>query len=190
MEIINNSDSYDYYIDILLVGKIKIGKTFFLDLLKSNFNYFEYKEIKKSNYISTFGIDFEVRYIKFKNKIFKLHIYDSSGSERFENIIKYYYKGSFVILLFYDSFDRNSFEKVKRIYNENYSINSIYILVRNKYDLKSEKEFKDFVSDEEALEYADKNNMFFEHISNFEKYEKGINNLIELILIQYLKKLI
>ena len=36
------------------------------------------------------------------------------------------------------------------------------------------------------MEYADKNHMIFLHISSFEKYENGIENLLNLICKQYL----
>ena len=36
------------------------------------------------------------------------------------------------------------------------------------------------------MEYADKNNMLFTHISSFEKYDNGIEQLLDLILIEYL----
>ena len=45
---------------------------------------------------------------------------------------------------------------------------------------------KDFVSNEEAMEYADKNNIFVLYISSFEKYNNGINNLLNYVLKQYL----
>ena len=65
-------------------------------------------------------------------------------------------------------------------------------LIRVKYDLniKSDNnENIDFVSDEEAMEYSDKNNMIFLHISSFEKYDNGIENLLNLILKLYLLKI-
>ena len=47
---------------------------------------------------------------------------------------------------------------------------------------------EDIVSDEEALEYADKNKLYFSHLSNFLKYETGINQIFELALNEYLKR--
>ena len=44
----------------------------------------------------------------------------------------------------------------------NIELNPIYVLVRSKYEnVLNTKEKKDIVSDEEALEYADKNNLIF-----------------------------
>ena len=98
--------------------------------------------------------------INFNDKNIRLQIWDTSGDERFKTMITQYFKGSFAILLFYDALDRKSFEKVKKIYEENH-INikdKLFILIGNKYELnlKPEEECKDFVSDEEALEFSDK----------------------------------
>ena len=43
----------------------------------------------------------------------------------------------------------------------------------------------EFVSDEEALEFTDKNNIFFLHLSNSEKYETGLKNIIYFIINKY-----
>ena len=44
------------------------------------------------------------------------------------------------------------------------------------------------VSDEEALEFADKYNMLFFHLSLHEKYETGIKELFETVLNEYIIK--
>ena len=73
------------------------------------------------------------------------------------------------------------------ITESNTKLNPIYILVRRKYEnILNTKEKKDIVSDEEALEYADKNNMHFFHIAINEKYETGINELFEFALKEYI----
>ena len=57
----------------------------------------------------------------------------------------------------------------------------LYFLIRIRYELKN-KENKDFVSDEEALEFANEKNAYFCHISVFEKYETGIYELFKLLI--------
>ena len=61
-------------------------------------------------------------------------------------------------------------------------------MIRNKYDSKINEKNVNIVSDEEVLEFADKNNLFFQHISCFEKNEYGIINLFEFILDKILDK--
>ena len=64
------------------------------------------------------------------------------------------------------------------------------MLIRSKYDLniKSEDNFNNFISDEEALEFTEKNNLLFFHISSFEKNESWIKELFSLSLEKYIKK--
>ena len=55
---------------------------------------------------------------------------------------------------------------------ENVEKNSKFILIRSRYEECLENnDNKNIVSDEEALEFADLNNLYFEHFSNFEKNE-------------------
>ena len=152
-------DSYDYLIKIVFAGESKTGKTKLFERTKKNFNYSKFKK-EKENYLQTIGVDFSGTLINFNDKNIRLQIWDTSGDERFKTMITQYFKGSFAILLFYDALDRKSFEKVKKIYEENH-INikdKLFILIGNKYELnlKPEEECKDFVSDEEALEFSDK----------------------------------
>ena len=103
-----------------------------------------------------------------------------------------YAKNSDVYLLFYNPLSRKSFERIKNILNimklNEQKKDSIYILIESKYDIKKENDTnKNIVSEEEALEYADKNNLVFCHLSNKVEYEKGINEIFSKILNLYLK---
>ena len=96
-----------------------------------------------------------------------------------------------IFFIFYDSFDRESFEKAKSyIYEiQGQSSNPILVLIRTKYDLNLDStKNENFVTDEEALEFADEHNILFFHISNFEKYETGIKELLSLTIKEYLKR--
>ena len=68
----------------------------------------------------------------------------------------------------------------KKCLNDNKK--QIYFLIRSKYELNLNSQNDEIVSDEEALEFADKNNLIFAHISSFENYGNGIDNLFDLIL--------
>ena len=112
MEFIGNGDKYDYLLKLRIVGKASIGKSIFLRRLSDE----DFKLHKNSfNYIPTIGIDFLVKFIKFNNHIFKLEIWDTSGDERYRNINKAYFKGCFAFGLFYDTYDRDSFEIAKKL---------------------------------------------------------------------------
>ena len=188
MEFINGEPKQiDYDIKIIMSGKEE-EKYIFLERLIMNDKVSSKLDIS----FDPIGFDSKSKCIKFKNKIFRLYIFNYYGIELGYNIIRC----SDVFLLFYDAYDRYSFEKVKNkvkyIYEQyelqNNNFNCILFLIRSKYELSLKSQNDDYVSDEEAMEYADKNNMLFTHISSFEKYDSGIKNLLNLILIEYLRR--
>ena len=186
MDSIKKTQDYDYVIKLVLVGKDSIGKTKFLDRIKKLDDYKSFKE-KFNNYLFTVGIDFHIIKLIYNNKLFKIQIWDLSGLERYSSIIRSYYKGTNSFLIFYDALEKESFKKAKNYYEEALKSNekAIYFLIRNKYDLSINSKKNDFISDEEALEFADKNNLFFAHASSFEKNENGIFEILEIVLREY-----
>ena len=91
-----------------------------------------------------------------------------------------------IILIFYDALDKSSFEKAKSLVMKYlYNKKQISFLIRSKYDLSLNSENNEIVSDEEALEFADKNNLIFTHISPFEKYGTGLDDLFDIIFKEY-----
>ena len=188
MEFINGEPKQlEYILKTIIVGKEKTGKSIFAQRLIINNNNKEFFQLDYLKYIPTIGANFLMKSIKVNNKIFKFNIFDTSGDDKYANILNIFFKEANAILLFYDAFNRNSFEKVKDIYYQNRNIpNCIFALIRTKYELTIQSHNNDYVSDEEAMEYADKNNMLFAHISSFEKYDNGIEKLLNLIVIEYL----
>ena len=196
MEILPNSNEYDYCWKILLLGVGQVGKSAFRKRIQYyNNNYKEFMEDQKNLffYINTDSI---LIYIKYLNRIFKLKIFDNAGQERFRTFTHNYLKISSIYLIFYDAFNRESFNTLKDYIDSILSIDEkrIIIIVRNKYELNIEhiKNNIDIVSDEEVFEYINKkninDNIFFFHLSNYEKYGSGINNLLEFIIIKSIKK--
>ena len=114
MNFLKDIEKYDYIINILLLGKNSIGKSIFFQRLVLD----DYKSFKKlcNNYIPTIVIDFNIIIIKFNDKIFKIQIWDTSGQECYSAIARAYYRGKDIILIFYDAYDKESFEKVKMYY--------------------------------------------------------------------------
>ena len=154
------------------------------------YNYLQFKNL--NNYTPTVAFDFYFKKAKINNKILVLRFYDISGDEIYSQMITNLYKIGQIFLFFYDAYDKNSFDRAKSYFEDikNADIkNPIYILVRIKYEIRlNSNEKEDIVTDEEALEYAGKNNMHFYHIAIFVKYETGINKLIEFILKEYVKR--
>ena len=124
-----------------------------------------------------------------------MQIWDTSGTsgeELYKNVKINFYKSSQIFLMFYNASDRDSFKIVKsdlkEIRKQCKTQNIIILLVRSKYDniLKLKKD--DIVNDEEVLEFADINKIYFFHIGINEKFETGINELFEFVLNKYIEQ--
>ena len=186
MEFLDPEQEYKNQISLktLIVGKLSIGKSFFCNRINLNYTKFQQLDLK---YMETLGFDYYKKVIKLRNKIFLINIWDTCGQELYQSLLKRFYKNTQIFLIFYDALDRNSFEIAKSYFEdikkECNTINPIYVFIRSKYENVLKREEKnDIVRDEEALEFADENNIYFFHIGILEKYETGINDLFEFIL--------
>ena len=186
MELLYDSDEkYDYYYKGLILGKSQIGKSLFVSRINFK-SFFEFKKNANLLYKPTIGFDFVEKKIKINDKIIRLGIWDSCGGELYISLIQNFFQTCFFFLVFYECQDRDSFEKAKDYINnikklkQNLDEFPIF-LIRIKYELNIKRK-QDFVSDEEVLEFADEKNAYLCHLSIFERYETGINELLFLIL--------
>ena len=140
---------------------------------------------KNCEYIPTLGASYFTISRVNKNRSFNLDIWDTSGIEKFFSLIKIFCREADAILIFYNPYDVKSFERAKIFLNDcisNGKDNALKALVRGRYDESiKNNDTKNFVSDEEALEFADSNNLYFFHFTSFEKYETGFNEFLEIL---------
>ena len=128
--------STNYIIKILTLGATQVGKTsIVLRYSEDKFNY---------NKIATIGIDFKIKIIKKGNERIKVSIYDTAGQERFQNIVKHYYKGANGVLLIYDITKRDTFKNLDfwiKDLEDNSDIDNLFIyLIGNKNDMENKRE--------------------------------------------------
>ena len=126
--------------------------------------------------------------IIYNNILYKLEIWDTIGAVGGIHFTKLFFRDSNMTFIFYGYQHKDSFELAKFLidYTKRECINKncIYVLVCNKYDLNLES--GDIVPDEEAIEIAEKNNLIFTHLSLFEKYSNGVNELLKKALNEYI----
>ena len=147
-------------------------------------------KLDKSEYILSRAAVYSEKTLIYKNKIYSFEFWDNPGNIKYRSLSMIFVRDSKVILIFYNHMNRNSFETAKELisWSKDRCINNpIYVLVCNKYQLNMNEKTKNIVRDEEVLEYAEKNDILFSHISIFDKYEDGINELFIKILNKYIK---
>ncbi len=151
----------DYLFKVIVVGDGAVGKTTLTQkLITGKF---------QSKYKMTLGVDLSVKFLKIKQKIIKLQIWDTGGQERFQYVSPIYYRGALGALCCYDITQRASFENVpKWIRNvENYCGNIPIVLVATKKDLE---DFR-VVKEEEGRNFAMERDLYFFETSS----KSGIN---------------
>jgi Ras-related protein Rab-1A len=128
---------YNLY-KILLLGDCSSGKTSLIYRLVHN-NFLEY-------YVSTIGIDFNIKSFVINDKKIKLQIWDSCGQERFNALTRSYYRNTDAFIICYDISSQKSFEDakfwIKELEKHVIDRPVIKILVGTKSDLEESRNIK------------------------------------------------
>jgi small GTP-binding protein len=150
-------ENYDEKVKIMVLGDSKIGKTSLISRYCNN-------EFLGGQYLSTVGIDFQVKYLEIDKKTIRLQIWDTAGQERYRNIAKSYFQSTDGFVIVYDITNEESFEKLDFWFeqiNTNAPKIAKTILFGNKSDMKDERK----VSKEEGEKYAKDNELTFFEVS-------------------------
>ena len=121
---------------IVLLGDVSVGKTSIASrYCKNSFN---------EHHINTIGGAYQQQKVVLQNGVVvKLHIWDTSGQERFRAMTNLYYRDAQVAILTYDIACATSFTSIEFWINElKYKVeneNMILCLVGNKCDVKDRK---------------------------------------------------
>ena len=126
----NNNPLSEIRLKLLILGDSAVGKTSML--LKYTDNFFP------ESHLSTIGIEFKIKGIKFNDFLVHLKIWDTAGQERFRAITKSYFRGSNGVIFMYDITKKETFKNVKGWIkdSENNNFGFEKILVGNKIDLE------------------------------------------------------
>ena len=140
---------------IVLLGDVNVGKTSIASrYCKNSFN---------DHHINTIGGAYQQQKVVLSNgSMVKLHIWDTSGQERFRAMTNLYYRDAQVAILTYDITNESSFSSIDFWINElKYKVeneNMILCLVGNKSDVNA-NERKIMAS--KGKSFAAENNMLF-----------------------------
>ena len=166
-------DIKEFEIKICLLGNVNVGKT----SIASRFC----KDSFTENYMNTIGGAYQQQNIILNNgtKI-KLHIWDTSGQDRFRSMTNLYYRDAQVAILTYDVTNEESLEGLNYWLNElNDKVeidDMILCLVGNKNDVDASKKV---VSTSKGKAFAEEHNMIFFETSA--KTGAGVKELFQAI---------
>ena len=170
---INDKEKKGYEIKICLLGDVAVGKT----SIASRFC----KNIFNETYINTIGGAYQQQNILLDNGAkMKMHVWDTSGDERFKSMTNLYYRDAQVAILTYDVTNPQTFEGLgywlKELNDKVNRGNMLLFLAGNKCDVENDMKR---VSSTHAKEFAEQNNMFFFETSA--KTGAGIKDLFKAI---------
>lgn len=160
----------EFIFKAIIIGDTTVGKTTLLQKLTDNIYHY-------SN-TPTIGVDYyTINTIIDDNKI-KINIWDTAGHERYNNLLKFYYRNNAICYIVYDICNLQSFKSVQKWINEykNNSTNnkSLIVLLANKIDNKNKR----IISYEDGLNLANKNNAIYIEISS--KLSINIDKIINI----------
>ena len=165
---------------IVLLGDVSVGKTSIASrYCKNSFN---------EHHINTIGGAYQQQKVVLSNgAMVKLHIWDTSGQERFRAMTNLYYRDAQVAILTYDIKNESSFSSIEFWIQElKYKVENdkmILCLVGNKCDVDpNEKK----ISTTKGKNFAHENNMLFFETSA--KTGEGVKDLFVTIANEVYKQ--
>lgn len=161
----------------ILLGNSDVGKT----SLAWRYKFEDFREF----FVSTIGVDVQVKSYPMFNTDIQILLWDTAGQEKFQSICSAFYRDSIVVFLCFDYSNRKSFEDIPKwidLMLEHLPKYHQIVLVGLKNDLKNKK-----VTELEAKTFAKKHCMEFYSVSakTGENVEKMFMNITERIYADY-----
>ena len=182
---------------VILVGDSAIGKTSFFKKITSGLFY--------EKNVSTIGFDrkileFEITTEEEGKEVKKrisINLTDTAGQERYFSITQSYFKGSNGVFLLYSITEQKSFKNLNKWLNTvrnkigNYEDNKYLIfLMGTKLDLVENDENLRKVSEKEAMDFCDKNNInWYGEVSSKNISKKELEEMLTKISKQLYEKI-
>ena len=168
-------EDYDEKLKLMILGDSSVGKTSLLKkYCKNEFSH---------SYITTVGIDFQVKLLNINDKKIKIQIWDTAGEERYRVVAKNYFNTSDGFIIMYDITNRESFDDITNWIEQIRDSTPNYkksVLFGNKSDLNKLRN----VQINEGKELAQKNDFKFFETSAKDglNLNEGIESLVKDVL--------
>ncbi len=175
-DIPKKEEDKDIEIKICLLGDVNVGKT----SIASRYCKNTFSDL----YINTIGGAYQQQSVTLNNgtKI-RLHIWDTSGQDRFRSMTNLYYHDAQVAILTYDVTNEQSLESLnywlEQLNNKVEVENMLLCLAGNKNDVESSKKV---IPTSKGKAFAEENNMIFFETSA--KTGAGIKELFQAIAVK------
>lgn len=121
---------YDFNYKIIIIGNSSVGKTC-LTLRASTGEFMDKQP-------PTLGFQYRPFFLKYKNKVLKLEIWDTCGQESYRSLVKTFFFNSSLAIIVYAIDDRTSFESIDewvRQCKTNCTPETKFFLIGNKADI-------------------------------------------------------
>ena len=169
-----SSSEYSYTIKYIIVGDSSVGKSNIL--LRYSRNTFD------PTHMTTLGIEFANKKIKYEGINYNIQVWDTAGQEHFKSVTRAYYKSSACAFIVYDITNEKSFKNVENWIKDciNLAPSTVQlVLIGNKCDLEEKRE----VDYETGKNFASLHNMIFFETSalNGKNVNEAFQKSIEII---------
>lgn len=161
----------DYLLKLIVIGDASAGKSSIILQYVDGYIH--------SSHLSTIGVDFKIKNLKYEDKRLKLQIWDTAGQEKFKHLTNNYYRNAHACIVVFDVTCRKSFENVEywvhqfrqgsSASQQDPASGHVFVLAANKIDLAEERK----VTREEGESLAEELGMPYEECSA--KEGKNIN---------------
>ena len=173
-----SKNDYDERCRLLIIGDAFVGKTSFLSRYA--------KGIFNLAYLATTGLEFFTKDDKINNKIVRIELWDSAGTEKFHSLTSGFFRNAQGIMVMFDVTNPISFENIRnwtesiKMHLSSELNNIPVIIIGNKIDIL-EREIKTT----EAKKYCKE--LGFKYFETSAKTGENVNDTIRYLVEEVLK---
>ena len=168
---------FDKKLKLIIVGDADVGKTTL---------FYKLRDEPYSHPTTTIGVDFMSMYRKYKEKKYKICIWDTAGQEKFQSIVTTYFREACGIILMFDLSRYDTYINIQNWLNLLSHSNKCkhehpILLIGNKSDLKN------IIPNQELEKFINSPNVIYKEISCLNADKQSLEILIDLLIEKILE---